>query len=126
MFTGIVEEVGRVIEPLAGGLVIAASTVLEGARLGDSICVNGVCLTVVEKNQETFCFEVGPETLRLTNLGDLRPEMRVNLERSVKAGDRLGGHLVQGLRGTAKISTAWQPLGQRAWRYLIRTFNFKL
>ena len=104
MFTGIVEEVGRVIEPLAGGLVIAASAVLAGARLGDSICVNGVCLTVTELGLDRFTVDTVPETLRRTDLGNLSAGDPVNLERPLTPEGRLGGHFVQGhVEGTATI-----------------------
>src|ERR1700736_1655875 len=100
MFTGIVEELGTVrgITPVATGarLEIAAQTVLEDAHLGDSISVNGCCLTVVTLNDGYYAVDVVEETLRMTCLGSLRVGDRVNLERSVRLADRLGGHLVQG------------------------------
>ena len=100
LFTGIVEEVGRVraveAEPGLTRLRLEAGTVLDGLGVGDSIAVNGACLTVVEHDAETFLFQAGPETLRRTNLGELKEGDRVNLERSLRFGDRLGGHLVQG------------------------------
>ena len=96
MFTGIVEELGRVVSREGSRLRIAATTVLEGSGMGASIAVNGCCLTAVEITPTGFHFEAGPETLRLTNLGDLRPGDRVNLERALAFGDRLGGHLVTG------------------------------
>jgi|SRR5579859_981938 len=100
MFTGIVEELGRVrgIVPVATGahLEIAAQTVLEDVHLGDSISVNGCCLTVVSLNEGYYAVDVVEETLRLTCLGRLGVGDRVNLERSVRLADRLGGHLVQG------------------------------
>jgi riboflavin synthase len=100
MFTGLVEALGavkRVADDGAGGrhLTIAAGFAAELA-LGESVAVNGACLTVVERDAETFRFQAGPETLRRTNLGDLSPGDRVNLERSLRVGDRLGGHIVQG------------------------------
>lgn len=99
MFTGIVEEIGTVERiDLAGlaPLTIRCATVLEGTRLGDSIAVNGVCLTVVAMTDRSFTAHVQPVTRRQSNLGDLRPGDPVNLERSVAAGQRLGGHYVQG------------------------------
>src|SRR5205085_86238 len=77
-------------------LEIAERRLAPELARGESVAVNGVCLTVVDISAETFRFQVGPETLRLTNLGDVKPESRVNLERSLQAGDRLGGHIVQG------------------------------
>ncbi len=101
MFTGLVETLGTVDtlipQPPGVRLVLAAGTVAEGAALGDSICVNGCCLTVVEIAVEgRLHFEAGEETLRRTNLGLLVPGAPVNLERSLRASDRLGGHFVSG------------------------------
>jgi riboflavin synthase len=76
--------------------VLRAAALAAQLRLGESVSVNGACLTVVAHDAETFAFEVGPETLRRTNLGELKPGDRVNLERSLQLGDRLSGHLVQG------------------------------
>ena len=100
MFTGIIEELGaiRSLEQRGAGarLTIAATTVLEGAREGDSIAVNGVCLTALGINANTFAADVSGETLRRTTLSRLRPGARVNLERAVTPTTRLGGHIVQG------------------------------
>lgn len=100
MFTGIVEEIGRVaaLEERAGGwhLRVRGKSVLEGTRLGDSIAVNGVCLTVTELKGDQLTFGLAPETLQRTNLGDLKAGDGVNLERSLAADGRLGGHFVQG------------------------------
>jgi riboflavin synthase len=99
MFTGLVETLGTVIdlEPIAAGqrLRVTAPIVAE-LQLGESVAINGVCLTVVASTAADCTFEIGPETLLKTNLGDLRPGDRVNLERSLRVGDRLGGHWVQG------------------------------
>lgn len=100
MFTGLVEEIGRVeqIRPAGGGarIAIAASKVLDELQLGDSIAVNGVCLTVVEKKDRHFTVETVQETLERTTLSMLRPGQRVNLERSLTPNSRMGGHFVQG------------------------------
>ncbi len=96
MFTGIVEEMGRVASIEGGELTVAATIALEGTRIGDSIAVNGACLTVTRIENGTFAVDVVPETLRRTNLGDLAPGDPVNLERSLAFGGRVGGHLVQG------------------------------
>jgi riboflavin synthase len=96
MFTGIVEELGRVERFEGGVLRIAATTVLEGAGLGDSIAVNGCCLTLVEQGPGWWQADVSEETVQRTGLGSLRPGEAVNLERPVRLADRLGGHLVQG------------------------------
>jgi len=100
LFTGIVEELGTVeaIERQSDAvrLTVRASTVLQDARSGDSIAVNGCCLTVVERTDATWTADVMAETLAKTGLGALAAGDRVNLERAVTAGTRLGGHLVQG------------------------------
>ena len=99
MFTGIVEEIGTVERIDAGGrapLTIRCTTVREGTRLGDSIAVNGVCLTVADISAHAFRADVQPVTLRLSNLGGLRAGDPVNLERSLAVGQRMGGHYVQG------------------------------
>ena len=100
MFTGIVEEVGRVTErldrPDASRLRVAGPLVTGDARRGDSIAVDGVCLTVVDIADGTFSADVIGETLRRSGLGGLAAGDRVNLERAVPAGGRFGGHLVQG------------------------------
>jgi riboflavin synthase len=96
VFTGIVEEVGRVASVPAGRLVIAANKVLEGMPLGGSIAVNGVCLTVTDFNSQSFSADIMPETLKRTNLGWLRTGDSVNLERPLALGGQVGGHLVQG------------------------------
>jgi riboflavin synthase len=100
MFTGIVEELGTVdvLEPLGDAvrLTVRAPLAVSDAGLGDSIAVNGCCLTVAEHDAETFTADVMQETLDKTSLGALVPGARVNLERAVTAGTRLGGHLVQG------------------------------
>jgi riboflavin synthase len=100
MFTGIVEEMGSVkaLRREAGSarLTISASTVLNGTALGDSICVNGVCLTVVDMSTSEFTADVAVETLNVTNLGDLKIGAKVNLERALQLSSRIGGHLVSG------------------------------
>ncbi|MFA4837644.1 MAG: riboflavin synthase [Dehalococcoidia bacterium] len=104
MFTGIVEETGQVKSAGQGKLVISAQKILTNTRLGDSIAVNGVCLTVTHIGNGTFSIDVMPETLRRTNLGNLRSGDIVNLERALAVGDRLGGHFVQGhIDGTGRI-----------------------
>jgi riboflavin synthase len=104
MFTGIVEEIGTVKSAQPGKLTIAAKKALEGTRLGDSIAVNGACLTVTALDKEAFSIDVMPETLRRTNLGLLRPRDEVNLERGLAVGGRMGGHFVQGhIDGTGRI-----------------------
>ncbi len=100
MFTGIVEEVGEVakLAPHEGvwRLTVKAERVLEGTGLGASLAVNGVCLTVVERSDQALRFDLGGETLQVTALGDLAPGDPVNLERPLRLGAPLGGHLVLG------------------------------
>jgi riboflavin synthase len=101
MFTGIVEELGRVaaIQVLPDNAIritIEGPTVLSDANLGDSICVNGVCLTVAEQSGDQFTADVMSETINRTTIGDLLAGSQVNLERPVTLATRLGGHLVQG------------------------------
>ena len=108
MFTGIIEETGSVARVLQGGtsgeIRINASYVLEGTKLGDSIAVNGVCLTVTGLYDDGFTADVMPETLRRSNLGMLRSGDRVNLERAMAADGRFGGHIVSGhIDGTGEI-----------------------
>lgn len=96
MFTGIIEEVGMVTKSSRGHLTVQSEIVIDDLKLGDSICVNGACLTATDTNTKTFTVDVVPETLRRTNLGKLSPCDPVNLERSMKADGRFGGHIVQG------------------------------
>jgi riboflavin synthase len=100
MFTGLVESRGTIVSIEQRGpgvrLMVQAGLVSEGAQLGDSIAVNGCCLTVVECAGDRLAFDAGTETLSRTNLGRLQPGSFVNLERSLRVGDRLGGHYVTG------------------------------
>ena len=97
MFTGLIEEQGRVLTlPRNGKLSLAASKVTEGLALGDSIAVNGVCLTVSAFSGQRFTADVMPETLHRSNLGELRTGSLVNLERALPATGRFGGHFVSG------------------------------
>jgi len=96
MFTGLIEEVGAVMERNGARLVVGARLVLDDAAEGASIAVNGVCLTVVERGSDRIAFDLGPETLARTALADRRQGDRVNLERPLRLGGLVGGHLVQG------------------------------
>lgn len=100
MFTGIVEEIGHIKSVQRGSasvrLTVGATKVLDDVKLGDSIAVNGVCLTVTKFSSERFTADVMPETMKRSNLGMLAPGSRVNLERALKVSDRLGGHIVSG------------------------------
>lgn len=103
MFTGIVEEVGTIAQS-GSRLTVLCRTVLSDSRLGSSIAVNGVCLTAVALEQDSFSADVSPETLARTSLGGLGPGSLVNLERPLALGDRLGGHIVQGhVDGTGEV-----------------------
>ena len=107
MFTGIVEEVGLVAELQGHRLNIRAGLVTDGLGEGDSIAINGACLTVVARSQGDFWVELSPETLRRTSLGLLAPGGRVNLERPLAVSDRLGGHIVQGhVDATGRITSS--------------------
>ena len=96
MFTGLIEEVGQVVSRQGPRLAVGARAVLEDAAVGVSIAVNGVCLTVVERRAGQFGVDLGPETLARTTLGELAPGDAVNLERPLRLGGPMGGHLVQG------------------------------
>ena len=104
MFTGIVEEVGVVAKISDNAMTVRASKVLEDVKLGDSVAVNGACLTVVEFSQSDFSVDLSPETMRRTSLGQLSVGRPVNLERALLASDRMGGHIVQGhVDGTGRV-----------------------
>src|SRR5260221_14164144 len=99
MFSGIVEELGAVARNAIeseGRLAVTADTVLRDVAIGDSIAVNGCCLTVVEAGEGQFVADVMPETARRTNLGALQPGDVVNLEAALRVGDRIGGHMMSG------------------------------
>ncbi len=125
MFTGIIEETGSIasIERGSAGnarIVVRCNTVLEGSNTGDSIAVNGVCLTALDLTGETFAADLAPETLRRTNLGDLAPGSLVNLERPLLPSTRLSGHIVQGhVDGTGEL-IALEQLGEDNWWLKVR------
>lgn len=109
MFTGIIEEVGRIKAISRSSqdisLEIEAKKVLEDVKLGDSIAVNGTCLTVTSFTENSFTVDTSPQTLRMTSLGSLTPGSIVNLERALALSDRLGGHIVSGhVDGLAKLT----------------------
>lgn len=104
MFTGIVEEMGRVAARTTTRLTVTAGVVMQDLKLGDSIAINGVCLTVSKIEGDAFAVDIMPETYRRTNLGLLRTGDAVNLERALAVGARLGGHFVQGhVDATGKV-----------------------
>ncbi len=119
MFTGIVEEIGTISQVQRTGqpyeLTIQAQTVLEGTRLGDSIAVNGTCLTVTRLAAASFTVGVSPETRTRTNLVHLREGSSVNLERSLTPTSRMGGHFVQGHIDNTGIVTAFRPEENSLW-----------
>jgi riboflavin synthase len=105
MFTGIVEELGTVVTSGDGRLSVAASTVMASLKVGDSVTVNGACLTATSVSDSGFTADVVPETLRRTNLGELAAGASVNLERGALVGGRLDGHIVQGhIDGTGVVA----------------------
>jgi riboflavin synthase len=116
MFTGIVEEVGRVASLDGARLRVECSTVREDAELGASVAVNGVCLTVVEDADGALAFDLSEETLRRTALDRLAPGVAVNLERPATLSTRLGGHLVQGhVDGIGRIVSIEADAEDGAW-----------
>ena len=104
MFTGIVEELGVVVKISDNAMTVQASKVTEDLKLGDSIAVNGTCLTAVNFSRTEFSVDLSPETMRRTSLGQLSVGSPVNLERALLATDRMGGHIVQGhVDGTGRV-----------------------
>jgi riboflavin synthase len=113
MFTGLVESLGRVVavvpEPPGVRLVVAAPEIAADARLGDSICTSGCCLSVVQIEDGRLHFQLGPETLARTTLGGRAAGAAVNLERSLRLSDRLGGHIVTGhVDGVGRLASRVQ------------------
>jgi len=121
MFTGLTEELGALQRRDGTRFRFSASRVTLDAKVGDSIAVNGCCLTVVELGDGWWAADVVEETLARTNLGDLRPGSPVNLERPLRVGDRLGGHLVQGhvdVVGEVQLGPPWLSVLVPDTRYL--------
>lgn len=119
MFTGIIEEIGTIKSINSNGissqLCISANKILEDTKIGDSIAVNGVCLTVTSIKSNLFTADVMAETLRRSNLGSLIPQSKVNLERAMPANGRFGGHIVSGhIDGTGTIVET-KPEGNAVW-----------
>ena len=111
MFTGIVEEMGIVSKITNNGMTVKALRILSDVKLGDSIAVNGTCLTAVSFSNSEFSVDLSPETMRRTSLSQLTEGSRVNLERALSASDRMGGHIVQGhVDATGRI-TSIKPAG---------------
>ena len=119
MFTGIIEELG-VVESAGARLRVRCATVMSDLAEGASIAVNGVCLTALDLQAQSFGADLAPETLRRSNLGDLQAGSPVNLERPLAAGGRLGGHIVQGhVDGTGEFLSL-EELGDNNWWLRIR------
>jgi riboflavin synthase len=114
MFTGIVEETGRVVARRGSRLVLGAGATREGTELGSSVAVNGVCLTAVELDGERLSFDLGPETLARSALGDLEAGDQVNLERPMRLNGFVGGHLVLGHVDGIGLVTAFETDGETA------------
>jgi riboflavin synthase alpha subunit len=117
MFTGLIESVGSVIDVVSArpGVRLGVTTALAPElRAGDSLAVNGVCLTVVSAADGSVVFDIGPETARVTMLGSLRAGQDVNLERAMRADSRFGGHFVQGhVDATGTVKAVWEDAGAR-------------
>jgi len=121
MFTGIIEEIGKIerITPIAGGMTIRlhSDKIIEDVAVNDSVCIDGVCLTVTNKSKNTFLVDAVGATLEKTTFHNIKADAYVNLERSVRLNDRLGGHLVQGhVNGIGSISEI-KKLGEN---YLVK------
>jgi riboflavin synthase len=118
MFTGLVETIGRVVALVPGTratrLTLTTSLPLEGTEVGASVAVDGVCLTVADRQRERIVAEIVPETLARSTLGALGPREPVNLERALRVGDRLGGHWVAGhVDGTARVRSVQRQAADR-------------
>ena len=122
MFTGIIEEIGSVLSvpPMgkSGKISIKAKVVLHGSKVGDSIAVNGVCLTITAIGDGRFCADIMAETLRRSNLGFLKPNDTVNLERALAADGRFGGHIVSGHIDGMGVVGRLKNEGNATWFYV--------
>ena len=121
MFTGLVEGTGRVVSVQENGMAqlsVYAGAIAEGTKAGDSVSVNGVCLTVSEREDDTLVFYAMPETLRRTALGGLEEDSIVNLERAMALGTRFGGHIVQGhVDGVGEVRSVHPECGAEMWEF---------
>ncbi len=118
MFTGIIEEVGAVSRRSGAELAILAETVLDDLKEGDSVAVNGACLTVAALSRDGFVVQVSPESFARTTLGRLRPGHAVNLERAMRAGGRFGGHFVLGhVDGVGRVASITDQGEFSLWRF---------
>ncbi len=119
MFTGIIEEVGAVSRRSGAELAILCEKVLDGVSIGDSIAIDGACMTVVEFTENSFIVQVSPESYERTTLGTFKPGDAVNLERAMAAGDRFGGHFVLGHVDAVGRVAKVEPQGE----FQMWTFN---
>ena len=131
MFTGIIEELGRIrsltLSGHSGSLIIRARKVLEGTRIGDSIAVNGICLTVTAMTPDSFTADVMAETVRRSSLKNCRPGDPVNLERAMAAGGRFGGHIVSGhIDGTGSVRSCAGRKTRYGSRWRLRRSSWRL
>lgn len=118
MFTGLIEEVGAISRRSGSELAVMAETVLEGLALGDSVAINGACMTVADIRDNGFVVQVSPESFQRTTLGQLKPGDAVNLERAMRAGDRIGGHFVQGhVDGVGRVVSVQDQGEFSLWRF---------
>lgn len=118
MFTGLIEEVGAVSRRSGADLAIMAETVLEDIAIGDSIAIDGACMTVADFDERSFVVQVSPESYERTTLGRLQPGHAVNLERAMRIGDRIGGHMVQGhVDGVGQIANVRDQGDFALWRF---------
>jgi len=118
MFTGLVEAIGEIVavEQRPGAVrIYVTSEIGDGVSIGDSVSVNGVCLTAIAGGGRELAFDAGPETMRVTGLGELAPGDRVNLERAMRADTRLGGHFVQGHVDAVGTVVDVRPDGEFTW-----------
>lgn len=124
MFTGLIEEIGSIqeLQLIAGSadITINCDRLTDGLQIGDSVAVNGVCLTTTRFNRASFSATATPETLRRTNLGTLSNGSKVNLERSLTLQSRLGGHMVQGhIDGIAKVASITHEGEAQRWEFYV-------
>lgn len=129
MFTGLVEETGRLVSKAATGdgfqLTISADKIMDDLNIGDSVACNGVCLTVIKREGNNFSVDTIEETLKKTNLGTLKNNDKINLERPLKAEERLGGHFVLGHIDTTGKVTEIKKLSNSHWMTISFPESFK-
>lgn len=118
MFTGIIEEIGAIARRSGADLAVLAEKVLEDLKIGDSVAINGACMTVAAINDDNFTVNVSPESIERTTLATLRPGEAVNLERAMSVGDRFGGHFVLGhVDGIGRVASVQKQGEFSLWRF---------